>query len=97
MPDPIEVHPRGFFFGDDDPEDAWDAGDPPREKLKVIRRWLASIQDAVASGDYDVPREQFRKFELRGSIFTLIREADVDLDIRDALSELDNVLDGVDP
>jgi hypothetical protein len=31
------------MFGDDDPEDAWDAGDTFGEKLAVLERWVPSI------------------------------------------------------
>ena len=33
-------NPIGSPFGDDDPEDAWDAGDTPDQKLVVIARRL---------------------------------------------------------
>lgn len=36
-------------FGDDDPEDAWDASDPVDAKLDVLDRWLPSI-DAELDG-----------------------------------------------
>lgn len=31
-------------FGDDDPEDAWDADDPIYEKVEVMRRTVPSIE-----------------------------------------------------
>jgi len=31
------------MFGDDDPEDAWDAGDPVDVKVAILERWVPSI------------------------------------------------------
>jgi len=32
------------MFGDDDPEDAWDEGDPIEVKLELLERWVPSIR-----------------------------------------------------
>jgi hypothetical protein len=32
------------MFGDDDPEDAWDASDPIPVKVSIIERWVVSIR-----------------------------------------------------
>lgn len=38
-------------FGDDDPEDAWDASDPLLMRLAVLERWVPSIAaEAVSRG-----------------------------------------------
>lgn len=38
-------------FGDDDPEDAWSAGDTPEEKVRVLVRWVASIAEELDDGN----------------------------------------------
>ena len=47
-------------FGDADPEDAWDDGDPLHVRLALAARIIASIE-----GDFDVNRAFRRRVELR--------------------------------
>jgi len=37
---------RPFVFGDSDPEDAWQADDPPAEQIRnIIRRLVLALED----------------------------------------------------
>lgn len=59
-------------FGDDEPEDAWDAGDPPVIKLGNIARRIALLRaglDAVAT-----PRERLRFEQIDEDLAHVIAE-----------------------
>ena len=43
-------------FGDADPEDAYDIGDPPEVRFAVLSLWVASIALEHARGDHDHTR-----------------------------------------
>jgi len=50
-------------FGDYEPEDAWDATDPPTEQLENIRRRIALLVLAAASGGWG-QREDLRALQV---------------------------------
>lgn len=43
-------------FGDADPEDAYDVGDPPAVRFVVLALWVASVALEAARGDHDHTR-----------------------------------------
>lgn len=72
-------------FTDDDPEDAWSAGDPPRQLVPVLIRWTLSIAGELAEGD---PK--------RRSLARIHEATDhaVDLSIRSELTPVERALVG---
>ena len=73
------------MIGDHDPEDAYDAGDPPDVRLGVIGRVVDSLR---ASSD----RRDVRRFDALRLLDNLEHEPGVDLlrvhELRDDLQEL---------
>jgi len=57
-----------FGFGDADPEDAYSVDDPPIERLRVLRLWVASIALEAARGDADRVRVFRRIQEARWAV-----------------------------
>lgn len=55
------------FFGDDDPEDAYSVEDPPLERLRVARLWVASIA-LEAAREHDRARLTRRIQEARWAV-----------------------------
>ena len=54
-------------FGDDEPEDAWDASDPTSELLKVLWRMVAALDEGVpfrvrTMDEYDEMLSRVSKF-----------------------------------
>lgn len=64
-------------FGDADPEDAWDDGDPVAIRLILLGKIMVSIyEEALAGG---VERATARKVLIRAAALRLFSEADVEL------------------
>lgn len=61
----------GLVFGDDDPEDAWDASDPVRDKVAVLQRWVPSVEAEVNAGDLR-NRARFRALDALGHLRPLL-------------------------
>jgi hypothetical protein len=59
-------------YGDDDPEDAWDASDDVPTKLDVLRRWVPSIEAEHADGDRR-RRVELRRLQALDDVERLLR------------------------
>ena len=85
-------------FGDIDPEDEWDAGDPIAEKLDIIRRAIISIREVVDDDmPHDARRERFRKRDLLDHIIALLDDPETVLEDRTVLQGFADQLNGIDP
>lgn len=62
-------------FGDADPEDAYDEGDPPVVRYVVLLLWVASIALEAARGDRDPARVYTRIQSARWAAGLLDAEA----------------------
>lgn len=70
-----------IVFGDTDPEDAWDDGDPLVIRLTLLARILAHIYAEAAAGNLE--RAEARKADLRRPAVRVITELIAVLDLPD--------------
>lgn len=75
-------------FGDDDPEDGWDAHDPPAQLLHLLLRWVQSIADEMA-GPYDRVRMLARWTAARHACEVLRRRHASPVTLDQVLHQLD--------
>lgn len=64
-------------FGDEDPEDAWDDGDPLALRLILLGRIMVDIFERAERGDLE--RSTVRRAELRRPVRRLLAELDDEL------------------
>jgi hypothetical protein len=50
-------------FGDDEPEDAWDATDPPKEQIRNLLRRVALLREGLEAFTNDRERLRFQQLE----------------------------------
>lgn len=72
-------------FGDDDPEDGWDAGDSVSELVDRLEAWVTSIEDEADDPDHDGGRVQHRILDAQQRIELLRRHRNAPPDVLDDL------------
>ena len=79
-------------FGDADPEDAYDVGDPPSARYVILLLWVASVALEAAQADHDRTRVLARIQSARWAA-GLLSEAGLPTRARVRLSALREWLD----